>query len=54
VHTRLETRALAALSTDGFDVPAINRLYPYVTTLQIEQALELEKQLEDNLIKRAA
>lgn len=54
VHTRLETRALAALATDGFDVPGIHRLYPYVTTLQIEQALELEKQLEDNLIKRAA
>ncbi|MEO8840034.1 MAG: DUF433 domain-containing protein [Kofleriaceae bacterium] len=54
VHTRLETRALAALATDGFDVPGIHRLYPYVTALQIEQALELEKQLEDNLIKRAA
>jgi uncharacterized protein (DUF433 family) len=50
VHTRLETRALAALATDGFDVPGIHRLYPYVTALQIEQALELE----DNLIKRAA
>ncbi len=54
VHTRLETRALAALTADGFDVPRIHRLYPYVTPLQIEQALELEKQLEDNLIKRAA
>lgn len=54
VHTRLETRALAALATDGFDVAGIHRLYPYVTPLQIEQALELEKQLEDNLIKRAA
>jgi uncharacterized protein (DUF433 family) len=54
VHTRLETRALAALETDGFDIPAIHRLYPYVTSLQIEQALELEKQLADNLNSRAA
>jgi uncharacterized protein (DUF433 family) len=54
IHTRLETRALAALHTDGFDVPAIHRLYPYVTPLQIEQALELESQLSDNLSQRAA
>jgi uncharacterized protein (DUF433 family) len=54
MHTRLETRALAALATDGFDVAAIRRLYPYVSTPQIEQALELESQLADNLTKRAA
>jgi uncharacterized protein (DUF433 family) len=54
VHTRLETRALAALATDGFDVAAIRRLYPYVSTPQIEQALELENQLADNLTQRAA
>ena len=53
-RTRLETRALAALADDGFDVPGIHRLYPYVTQPQIEQALELERQLTDNLIKRAA
>ncbi|HEX8107089.1 MAG TPA: DUF433 domain-containing protein [Kofleriaceae bacterium] len=54
VGTRLETRALAALATDGFDVTAIHRLYPYVSAPQIEQALELEDQLADNLSKRAA
>jgi uncharacterized protein (DUF433 family) len=54
VHTRLETRALAALASDGFDLPAIARLYPYVTPAQIEQALALEQQLEANLTKRAA
>jgi uncharacterized protein (DUF433 family) len=54
VHTRLETRALAALANDGFDVPAIQRLYPYVSAPQIEQALDLERQLSDNLTKRAA
>jgi uncharacterized protein (DUF433 family) len=42
VNTRLETRALAALTTDGFEVEGIHRLYPYVTAAQIWQALELE------------
>jgi uncharacterized protein (DUF433 family) len=54
MHTRLETRALAALAEDGFDVLRIQRLYPYVSTQQIDQALELEQQLDDNLQKRAA
>lgn len=54
VHTRLETRALASLAADGFDIAGIQRLYPYVSTPQIEQALELEHQLDDNLHKRAA
>lgn len=54
VHTRLETRALAALALDGFDVARIQRLYPYVSGAQISQALELEQQLDDNLHKRAA
>jgi uncharacterized protein (DUF433 family) len=54
VHTRLETRALAALATDGYDIPSIHRLYPYVSAPQIEQALELEQQLAENLVSRAA
>jgi uncharacterized protein (DUF433 family) len=54
VHTRLETRALAALAGDGYDNAAIHRLYPYLSTPQIEQALDLEQQLADNLGKRAA
>ncbi len=53
VHTRLETRALAALAADGFGVDGIHRLYPYVTAAQIEQALDLEKQLGDNLRRTA-
>ena len=53
-HTRLETRALAALARDGFDVARIQQLYPYVSTGQIDQALDLERQLDDNLHKRAA
>jgi uncharacterized protein (DUF433 family) len=54
VHTRLETRALAALASDGYDVATIHRLYPYVSRPQIEQAIDLEDQLATNLSKRAA
>ena len=54
MRTRLETRALAALAVDGFVVPAIQQLYPYVSITQIDQALELERQLDDNLHQRAA
>lgn len=53
-HTRLETRTLAALASDGYDNAAINRLYPYLSSPQIEQALDLEQQLAENLGKRAA
>ncbi len=54
VHTRLETRALAALAVDGFDVGRIRRLYPYLTAPQVDAALALERQLEANLHKHAA
>jgi uncharacterized protein (DUF433 family) len=54
IHTRLETRALAALAGDGYDVTTIHRLYPYVSPPQIEQAIDLEEQLAANLVKRAA
>jgi len=53
VHTRLETRTLAALAEEGFEVRTIYRLYPYVTGEQIDQALDLERQLTENL-RRAA
>lgn len=49
VGTRLETRALAALKDDGFDEGAIHELYPYVTSEQIAEALDLEAQLAENL-----
>jgi uncharacterized protein (DUF433 family) len=54
VHTRLETRALYALSRDGLGVPAIKILYPYATEKQIDEAIDLERQLEANLAIRAA
>lgn len=53
-HTRLETRALAALESDGLELTEIQALYPYVTAAQIEDALELERQLEANLAFGAA
>ncbi len=49
VHTRLETRAIYALNRDGLDSAAIRTLYPYVTEAQVAQALDLERQLEENL-----
>jgi uncharacterized protein (DUF433 family) len=49
VHTRLETRALYALERDGLDSTAIMALYPYVTSKQLAEALDLERQLEANL-----
>jgi uncharacterized protein (DUF433 family) len=53
VDIRLETRVLSALADDGFDAGGIHKLYPYVTSSQIAQALDLEKQLAENL-RRAA
>jgi uncharacterized protein (DUF433 family) len=49
VGTRVETRALAGLSREGYDADAIHALYPYLDRNQISQALELEDQLSKNL-----
>ena len=46
---RESARVLAALAVDGYQVDAIQRLYPDVSAGQIEQALDLEGQLADNL-----
>jgi uncharacterized protein (DUF433 family) len=53
-HTRLETRAIYALNRDGLDSAATRTLYPYVTEAQVAQALDLERQLEENLAIRIA
>lgn len=47
--SRIETRALAALAADGFDVAGILRLYPALTGAQVKESLDLERQLERNL-----
>jgi uncharacterized protein (DUF433 family) len=49
VHTRLETSALDALARDGLTPPAIRALYPYLSEAQLDQALDLERQLAANL-----
>ena len=47
--TRLETRALAALAGRGYALERIAMLYPAVDSLAINEALELERQLDRNL-----
>lgn len=52
--TRVETRAIAALFNDGYDASQVASLYPYLSTEQIAQALDLEQQLAQNLSVPAA
>jgi uncharacterized protein (DUF433 family) len=52
--TRVETCALAALADDGFDTQRIHDLYPYLTVEQIGQAIDLERQLTENLTRQVA
>ena len=54
VHTRLETLTLYALDRDGLDAASIRTLYPYVSEKQLEEALDLERQLAKNLSMRDA
>jgi uncharacterized protein (DUF433 family) len=54
VGTRNETCAIAALAKDDFDADGILSLYPHLTRDQIEQAIDLERQLDANLDKAAA
>jgi uncharacterized protein (DUF433 family) len=49
IGTRVETRALAALCNDGYDARQVADLYPYLLAEQIDEALDLERQLEQNL-----
>jgi uncharacterized protein (DUF433 family) len=47
--TRVETRAIAALLDDGYDAAQVGDLYPYLSAEQIDEALDLERQLAQNL-----
>jgi len=49
VGTRVETRAIAALINDGCNAAQVGELYPYLSADQIEEALDLERQLAQNL-----
>lgn len=53
--TRLETQALWALSSSGVDDEAILSLYPFIDRGELDDALSLERQLDQNLrLARAA
>ena len=54
VGTRNETCAIAALAKEEFDTDGILSLYPHLTREQIEQAIDLESQLDANLLDKAA
>ena len=54
VGTRNETRAIAALAKDDFSTDGILAFYPHLTRSQIEQAIDLERQLDENLLNGAA
>jgi uncharacterized protein (DUF433 family) len=50
VHrTRIETEALAALQRRGLSVSKITALYPAIQTADIEDALDLERELQPDL-----
>ena len=49
IHTRVETEALAALEHDRLPIATIVQLYPRLPTEAIHAALDLERQLSDNL-----
>lgn len=47
-HTRIETRVVWALSHRGYTVDEIAGMYGEIPVLAVEQALDLERQLEHN------
>lgn len=49
VHTRLESQAVGALAAGGLPEAKIYRLYPDIEPRAIDDALDLERQLEQNL-----
>lgn len=48
-HSRIETIAVAALHARGYDSSKIERLYPQVPAIALAEAVDLERQLADNL-----
>ncbi len=53
LHTRVETQALAALANRQISVDIIHELYPMLERPAIEEALDLEAQLQRNLAAAA-
>lgn len=48
-ETRIETQALAALSARGMRAPRIRSLYPAIEVGDVEEALDLERELQPGL-----
>lgn len=48
-HTRIETSAIAALAARGFGSERLEELYPQVRPVAIFEAIDLERQLGENL-----
>lgn len=44
-HSRITTRAIAALARNGYSIPKICRLYPDQDPVAVEEAVDLEEQL---------
>jgi hypothetical protein len=53
VHSRIETLTVSALDGRGYDTSMIERLYPHVMPIALVEAVDLERQLTENL-RRAA
>ena len=49
VSTRIETIAISALRDRGLDNERIHQLYPVVAPMAIAEAIDLERQLRENL-----
>lgn len=52
--TRVETRVLMALTSRGYQTERLLDLYPFLDKDSVQQAIELEEQLNWNLTRRAA
>jgi uncharacterized protein (DUF433 family) len=54
IHTRLESQAIGSLAASGLAKDKIYRLYPDFDPEGIDEAIELEAQLQRNLQPSAA
>ena len=54
VDTRVETQAIQALAARGYHVDKIVALYPFLTSEQVRESIDLETQLARNIEARAA
>lgn len=52
--TRIETRIITALIRRGYETSRVLEFYPFLDATSLEQAVDLEDQLDQNLARRAA